>query len=201
MRVPVVPLLPVVPSQLVVIVLLAVVSTFNPLVTSFFRRPHVVPACVLQVYYSDADTEEMEAKDLERFFDPSSRQVGATPIPPRFTRDTWVVNWSRWGTSEPPCLVSRTGGDGMNEAYACTYPPCKTIISGGTECVHCEAVRNFLGYTSDGEELALTPARYPLEPPSIGVPSGFPAQLFRQVFIWEGCASMGGIFHTDDAMY
>ena len=170
------------------IIILALVILFIPLVI-------VLPmslspaACLFQVYYSDADTEEMDATDLERFLDPSPR-LGAT-IPPRFTRDTWVVTWRRWGTSEPPCLVSRTGGDGMNEAYACTYPPCKTIMQGGKECVHCEAVREFLlvgsvdgdyptNITSDGE-LDLTPARYPLEPPSIGVPSGFPAQVFRQV--------------------
>jgi hypothetical protein len=132
------------------------------------------------------NTEVLSGADTRLFTAASSAPSPASPstapppifIPLRFTRDTWLVSWRMGKKDETPCLVARTGGDGLAEAYECTNQGCKPILDDGGVCIHCHAV------SMNGLSERLLSGR--LEPHPIPLPPDVPEAMctgqFRQVW-------------------
>ena len=102
------------------------------------------PSTFYKVVYTDDDAEELDEDELQDLRVPADEDevgpLGATGLPPRFTRDTWVVV-TRPGNKEEYCIVYRIGGSQTPERFACLHEVCSSGERPGPECIHLAAVR------------------------------------------------------------
>lgn len=139
------------------------------------------PSNLYKVVYTDGDAEELDEEELQRFLvpatDPGVLQMRSTGLPPRFTRDTWVVV-TRSGNKEEYCIVFRVGGSQTPERLACLHQVCSSGECPGPECIHLAAVRE------GGGVIEWRPGTLEFPPVEDSRLQAEVGEKFRQVLCW-----------------